>query len=91
MRVVQHGDWLSAKTGEGLVMMSAEQGDYLGLSKVGARIWQLIETPRHVDEICAILLAEFDVTPETCRTDVEEFLGELVKHGAAALQPTLAA
>jgi hypothetical protein len=87
MIVRREGDWLSAKVGEELVMMSAEKGNYLGLSEVGTRVWELIESPRDFDEVCAQLESEFDVAPETCRAEVEEFLNELAKHGAVALDP----
>jgi hypothetical protein len=86
MIVRRDGDWLTAKVGEELVMMSAERGNYLGLSEVGTRVWELIEAPRDLDDICALLEAEFDVAPETCRREVEEFLDDLVKHGAAAFE-----
>jgi len=87
MMVRKQGDWLSAKVGDELVMMSAEKGNYIGLSEVGARIWELIETPQDVDSLCAQLTDEFDVAPEVCRTEVETFLNELVTHGAIALDP----
>lgn len=87
MMVQKQGDWLAAKVGDELVMMSAEKGNYIGLSEVGARIWELIETPQAVDTVCAQLQQEYDVTPEACRAEVDEFLNELVKHGAIALDP----
>ena len=85
------GDWLAAKVGDELVMMSAEKGNYIGLSEVGARIWELIETPQEVEAVCVRLQDEFEVEPEVCRTEVESFLNELVKHGAIALDPPPAA
>lgn len=91
MLVRKRGDWLAAKVGDELVMMSAEKGDYIGLSEVGARIWELIETPQDVDAVCIQLQSEYDVTPEVCRTEVETFLNELVTHGAIALDPPPAA
>lgn len=84
MMVRKLGDWLAAKVGDELVMMSAEKGHYIGLSEVGARIWELIETPQEVDAVCAKLQGEYDVTPETCRAEVENFLNDMVKHGAIA-------
>ena len=89
--VRRQGDWLSAKVGNELVMMSAEKGNYIGLSEVGARIWDIIETPSEVDAVCARLQEEYQVAPETCRVEVENFLSELVKHGAIALEPPSAA
>lgn len=89
--VQKKGDWLAAKVGDELVMMSAEKGHYIGLSEVGSRIWELIETPRDVDAVCAELCREYAVTPDICRAEVETFLNELVKHGAIALDPPPAA
>ena len=87
MRVRKQSGWLAAKVGDELVMMSADSGNYIGLSDVGARIWELIDTPRDVEAVCSALQAEYDVTPETCRAEVEAFLKEMVKHGAIALDP----
>ena len=50
--VRRQGDWLSARVGDELVMMSAEKGNYIGLSEVGARIWDIIETPSDVAAVC---------------------------------------
>lgn len=91
MIVRKQGDWLSAKVGDELVMMSAEKGNYIGLTEVGARIWELIDTPQDIDAVCAQLQDEFEVAPEVCRAEVETFLNELVKHGAIALDPPPAA
>lgn len=85
MIVRKQGDWLAAKVGEELVMMSAEKGNYIGLSAVGSRVWELIETPQDFEAICARLEQEFDVAPEVCRAEVRSFLDELAKHGAVAL------
>ena len=87
MMVRKQGDWLAAKVGDELVMMSAEKGNYIGLSEVGARIWELLEAPQDIAAVCAQLLKEYDVAPDACRAEVESFLSELVKHGAIALDP----
>ena len=91
MMVRKHGDWLAAKVGDELVMMSAEKGNYLGLSEVGTRIWELVEVPRTIEDLCAQLVTEFDVTDNVCRAEVETFLRDLEKHGAIALDPRPAA
>ncbi|HEX4409644.1 MAG TPA: PqqD family peptide modification chaperone [Xanthobacteraceae bacterium] len=88
MIIRKQGDWLAAKVGDEMVMMSAEKGNYIGLSEVGARIWELIETPQDVTSVCATLENEFEVEPEICRTEVETFLDELKKHGAVTVDPT---
>ena len=87
MIVRRQGDWLSAKVGDELVMMSAAKGNYIGLSEVGVRVWELIETPQELETVIAQLQQEYDVPPETCRAEVDAFLKELVTHGAVALDP----
>lgn len=89
--VRREGDWLSAKVGDELVMMSAEKGNYIGLSEVGARVWEIIETPSEFDAVCAQLVQEYEVEPDICRAEMKAFLNELVKHGAIALDPSPAA
>jgi hypothetical protein len=89
--VRRQGDWLSAKVGDELVMMSAEKGNYIGLSEVGARIWELIETPQEVESVLVRLQEEYEVSAETCRAEVDRFLQELKTHGAIALDSAPAA
>ena len=76
------GDWLAAKVGDELVMMSAAKGNYIGLSEVGARIWELIETPQTFESLCGALVAEYDVDLATCRAEVDAFLATLGQHHA---------
>jgi hypothetical protein len=86
MMIHRDGDWLAAKVGDELVMMSAAQGNYIGLSAVGARIWELIETPHTVESLCAALVAEYDVDPATCRAEVDSFLATLGQHNAIRIE-----
>ena len=85
MMIHRDGDWLAARVGDELVMMSAAKGNYIGLSEVGARIWELIETPRTIDSLCDALIAEYEVDPATCRAEVDTFLATLGEHGAVRL------
>jgi Coenzyme PQQ synthesis protein D (PqqD) len=89
--VRRQGDWLSAKVGDELVMMSADKDKYIGLSEIGARIWDLIETPQNVETLLTRLQQEYEVSAETCRAEVGTFLQELKTHGAVALDPAPAA
>ena len=85
MQVRREGEWLSARVDDQLVMMSVEQGCYVGLSEVGARIWELIEQPSSVDDLCNRLQAEYDVAPEVCRSEVLAFLSEMQAQGALSV------
>lgn len=84
MTVRKQGDWLVARVGDVFVMMSREKVHHIGITEVGARIWELIETPQDVDAVCAQLRKEYATSPEDCRAEVDAFLNELVHHGAVA-------
>ena len=83
----KQGEWMSAKVGEEIVMMSVQKGNYIGLSPVGARVWELLDTPQSFEALCAQLEAEFDVAPDVCRAEVETFIDQLIRHGAAKRDP----
>jgi hypothetical protein len=86
MRIVRTGDWLTARIGDELVMMSARQGMYLGLTEVGARVWELLESESELDRICQTLEGEFDVAPDVCRAEVEVFVEEMASRGVVAIE-----
>ena len=64
-----------------LVMLDEIRGKYLNLNPVAARIWELLETPTSPGELCAVLMAEFDVTERVCRSHTLEFLEDLSWRG----------
>ena len=83
--IERKGDWLSARVGDEIMMMSPEHGKYIGVNEVGARIWELIEAPRDVAAVCEELQREFEVSPEICKAEVDSFLAEMERHGAVAV------
>jgi hypothetical protein len=70
---------LTASVDDETVMLDADAGEYFGLDPVATRIWDIIATPVTVDHICATLLDEYDVDPQTCRSQVLDFLGQLAE------------
>ncbi len=85
MSISKQGDWISARVGEEIVMMSAEEGKYIGLNDVGARIWELLDQPQPREALEARLLEEFEVTPEVIRIELDAFLDTLAEFRAIAL------
>ena len=82
--IQRKGDWLSARVGDEIMMMSHHHGKYIGMNAVGARIWELIETPRDSATLYAELQQEFAVSSEACEAEVDAFLAEMEKHGAVS-------
>lgn len=90
MIISKRGDWLAARVGPEILMMSTEKGLYLGLSETGARIWELVDTLGAFEPICRQLEVEFEVDPDVCESEVRTFLEELAKHGVIEpVPPTL--
>ena len=52
------------------------------LNEVGARIWELIDRGRSVQQIEQLLLEEFDTTPEQLEEDLLRLLDQLQELGA---------
>ena len=62
-------------------MLDPERSRYYGLNEVAASIWELLERPSTVAEICGNLTAEYHVDPDACREQVSEFVKELADAG----------
>jgi Coenzyme PQQ synthesis protein D (PqqD) len=82
---------LAASLGpEETALLGQSRDNYYGLNGPASRIWQLLEAPRTLDEICAVLTAEFEVDPQECARDTQVHLAELVAHGLAIAMPPVA-
>jgi hypothetical protein len=72
---------LTAVVDDEVVMMSADQGQYFGLSAVGAHIWELAEKPTLVSELVETLCQKYDISFEECESDTLIFLNSMVAAG----------
>jgi hypothetical protein len=72
---------LSSEIDDEIVMFDADAGKYYGLNGVAAAVWNQIDKPKSVEEICDQLTTEYDVEKQTCIDEVLSFLPELQKKG----------
>ena len=63
---------ISGRLHDELVMMDLDQGKYFSLNPVATRIWDLLEQPMDIDELCGLLTEEYDVDRGRCASEVEE-------------------
>jgi hypothetical protein len=75
--VVRSGEMLSSDIDGEVVLMSIKHGTYSGLDAIGSEIWNLLETPRQVTEICRIMTQRYDVEQGRCEADVLAYLNDL--------------
>ena len=75
--VVRGKGLIEAEVDGELVALHIDKGICYGLNKVGSRVWQLIENPAKIGDVCAALTSEFDGDAATCEREVLDLLEEL--------------
>lgn len=59
------------------VMMSIEQGSYFGLRGIAPDLWNWMEKPLSVSELCDRVMEDYEVDRPTCEKDVITLLEDL--------------
>jgi hypothetical protein len=81
-RYVVNPDVLSREELDGMLLVNADNGDFVLINPMGLLIWQALQRPRTTDEIVVHLMeACSDVPTEQVTADVEEFLQSLQSGG----------
>jgi hypothetical protein len=70
-----------------LVALHIGNGACYGFNATATRIWAMIETPKRLSELQRELLDEYEVDPETCRSELIEMLEGLRQDGLIDLDP----
>jgi hypothetical protein len=78
---------VSALMDDGLALMSVKHNSYFILNAVSRRIWELLESPLCVKDLCRRLMDEFFTGKDRCQTDVLEFLTRFHRDGLIDIQP----
>ena len=68
-----------------LVALHIENGTYYSFNETAARIWALLDRPKSVSELCAILAGEFEVDAQACAREVLLLLRDFEKDGLVTL------
>ena len=64
-----------------IVLLNLQSGVYYGLDPVGSRMWQLLMEQRPLDDVCSVMLEEYDVAAEVLRADLSRLVDELSSKG----------
>ena len=72
---------MSRLVGDETVLLDLESGMYFGLEGVGQRIWESIGEGLTLAETAAVIVSEYDVEENQARSDVVEFVSDLVERG----------
>jgi hypothetical protein len=69
------------------VLLNLNTERYFGLDPVGTRMWQLVTSAPTIEAAYCQLIDEFDVDPETLRSNLHDLLHHLVENGLIATKP----
>jgi Coenzyme PQQ synthesis protein D (PqqD) len=72
---------VSCQINDEVAILDLERSLYFGLEGAGVQIWDALEQPRSVSELCDVLVAEFDVPRADCQADITQILSSLKEEG----------
>ncbi len=75
---------VSAALADGVAVLDLPAASVLALNPTATAVWNLLDTPRSLEEIVEPLLARFAVSPARCREEVERLLSRLLADGLIA-------
>lgn len=87
-RVRQHPDQIAAEADGEVLMMHVESGNYFGLNEVASFIWNQLDEPRTLADLCAATQTAFDVDEARCQSDMLEFMRGMIDDGLAQVVET---
>lgn len=78
-KYIRNNETISGRLHDEIVMMDIEKGKYFSMNPVATHIWDLLEEPTSLEELCNTLTLEFEVDALTCKEDVAHFITEMLK------------
>lgn len=70
---------ISSKVAGETVILNHSKGAYYGLNEVGVVVWDNLEKgPQTIETLCEAVTSEYDVDPETCKSDIDGLLKDLI-------------
>jgi hypothetical protein len=91
MTVVVSKDQVSCDLAGEAAILNLKNSVYYGLDPIGARIWNLIQTPNSVSAVRDVILQEYDVDAEDCERDLLQLLQKLATEGLIEIKSETAA
>lgn len=68
------------------VLVMPIKGKIKVLNDVGARVWDLVDGTRSIEDICATISQEYNISVEIARHDVQSFLKQLGDRGMVTFE-----
>jgi hypothetical protein len=79
---------LAERVNDDLIRLGPRMDQYVALDGIGRRVWELLERPQRVDQLSAVLQAEYrEVTPGEITRDVMALVSRLQAEGLVRVAP----
>jgi len=75
--VVASKEQLASSIGGETVILGLQSGRYYGVDRVSARVWQILQEPSRVADICNTIVSEYAVDRHVCEADLLALLGQM--------------
>ena len=69
------------------VILHLESGQYYGLDPIGTRIWEMLGDHPRPRDIAAVLVSEYDVSPQQLEADLLDLLTRLAARSLIHVAP----
>lgn len=83
--MARSGDQVSCDLEGETAILQLSSGVYYGLDAIGTRIWTLLDRPSTLCDLVDRIVAEYDVHPTRCESDLIALLDALDAHGLLAI------
>lgn len=84
--VSRKADLLEAEVDGDIVGLDVAAGACFGFNSTATRVWQLIEQPTSLADICDRLTQEFDVDGDTCRREIGALIDQMAGSGLVKVE-----
>jgi hypothetical protein len=78
---------VSCQINDEVAILDMDRSLYFGLEGAGVQVWEALEKPRSIAELCDTLLETFDVSRAKCEEDVLELVSSLQQEGLLEIVP----
>ncbi len=72
---------VSCQINDEVAILDLKRSLYFGLEGTGVQIWDALEQPCSLTELCDVLIKGFDVSSADCQADVAQLLSALSEEG----------
>ena len=74
--VVSDGQ-ITSQLGDESIILELNEGIYYGLDQIGTRVWELLQAPRSIRQICEAIRQDYDVSTDACIEAVAALVADL--------------